>query len=144
MISQQINAGADVLLLTVGDEFKSQRVAATGDTIGTRVVCTVESTVLGTGLAVGTEGSVPSVAGIAVGIARRSVKPTPVRVENDATGDGLTAAASAALPGEGRVALGLLCTYLLTVGDCEEREREESEFWKHCRMKNNFSEAELE
>jgi hypothetical protein len=49
---------------TLGDEFEGQSIAAGGDTVGSRVVSTVDSTVGSAGLAVLARSSIPRVVGI--------------------------------------------------------------------------------
>jgi len=133
--SHEVNTRTDVLLLAVGDKFEGEGIARGGDTVGTRVVGTIESAVLGASVVVGAERGVPSVTGVTVGISLSGVEPAPVGVEDDgARARGSTSTAlRALLPGERRVALRLLGADLLCVGSSsEEGEGEERCFWEHC------------
>jgi len=67
LAGHQVNAGTDVLLGGIRDEFEGECVTASGDTVGARVVCTVESAVLRASSTIGTKRAVPGVAGVAVG-----------------------------------------------------------------------------
>ena len=49
----------------------------------TRVVSTIDGTVLGAGVAVRAQRGVPAVASVAVGVATDGVGPAPVGVEHD-------------------------------------------------------------
>lgn len=128
---QQVVAGADV---GPRNELQGECVAAGRDTIGTRIVSSVEGAVGSAGDRVGAERSGPGVAGVAVGISTNVVDPAPVGVKGDAAVyRGATASFGALLPGEGRVRFGLRCADLLTMSDGEERSREKSCFAIHGR-----------
>jgi hypothetical protein len=77
----EVNTGTDVLpVRVVRHEFESDRIARDADTIGTRVIRAFDSTVRRAGLAIGANGGVPCVSGVAVGVAVFVVGPPPVRV----------------------------------------------------------------
>lgn len=59
---EEVDAGTNVLLLALGDELESKRVAGGGDTVSARVVGTIESAVLRARRTVGAQGGVPGVA----------------------------------------------------------------------------------
>ena len=62
----EVDSGSNI---AAGLELQAQGVAGCFDAVGTRVVGTVESAVLGTCGSVGAKGLVPGVAGVAVGVA---------------------------------------------------------------------------
>lgn len=96
----------------------------------TRVVSTIDGTVLSTCVAVRAEAGVPAVTGVAVGVAASVVSPAPVGVQNNGRLLGCTAAAacaSASLPVDLRVDLGGGGTNLLSADGAQESERGESE-----------------
>ena len=96
----------------------------------TRVISTVDSTVLGASAAVRASGGVPRVAVKAVGVSVGDVGPSPVGVEHNGTrlvGAALSAGTSASLPCHLRVCLRCLFANLLSAGGSEERERSEGE-----------------
>lgn len=64
-------------------ELEGERITTGSDTVSARVICTVQSTVLGASGGIGTEGGVPAVTGVTVGVARGGVQPTPVGVKYD-------------------------------------------------------------
>ena len=64
-----VDPGTDVLLRTGSDELHGEGVATCGDTVRSRIVGTIESAVCSAGLAVGTQGGIPGVACVAVGVA---------------------------------------------------------------------------
>lgn len=76
--------------LSIGDELVGQRVARGGNTVGTRVVSTLNGAVLGASNTVRAKGGVPGVALVAVGRARSGVQPTPVGVQDNGSLSGLT------------------------------------------------------
>lgn len=68
----EVGTRADVRVRSSGDKVEAESAAAGGDTVGTRVISTIESTVLSTGGRIGAESGVPSVAGVAVGVTTKS------------------------------------------------------------------------
>jgi hypothetical protein len=91
----------------------------------TRVISTVDSTVLGASAAVRASGGVPRVAVKAVGVSVGDVGPSPVGVEHNGTrlvGAALSTGTSASLPCHLRVCLRCLFANLLSAGGSEERE----------------------
>jgi hypothetical protein len=108
---KEVHARTDV---GAGLEFEGQGVTRGSDTIGTRVVGTIQGTVGSTSLTVGAEGAIPSVTGVAVGIAGGRVQPTPVGVEHDRASLRSATRRSALGPAKGGVGLGLLGTDLLS------------------------------
>lgn len=97
------NVGA---VLALGDESEAQSVAAGGDTVGARVVGTVQAAVSGACLGVGAEGGIPLVASVAVGRAIDRVCPAPVGINSHRTSLGRARARGVACrPGHGRVSL---------------------------------------
>lgn len=133
----EVNTGTNVLpIRVVRHEFESECIAHDADTITTRVIRAVDSTVRGAGLAIGADGGVPGVSGVAVGGAVFVVYPPPVRVEHDlaVTDVGASPGRSATLEGKFWVCFGLVCTDELTQGDdSSEGESEKSSSGKHCR-----------
>lgn len=123
VIGHEVDARADV---GTRHELKREGAAGGRDTVGARVVGTVERAVLRAGRAVGAEGSVPFVARVAVGVPANVVQPTPVGVEDDLGGQVLAATAlSALLRRQSGVVLGRVGTSLLggdhgEVGKCGE------------------------
>ena len=90
----EVDTRADV---RASHELERERIARRGDTVGARVVRTVERAVGGAGRAVGAEGRVPLVTGVAVGVAGGGVEPAPVGVEDDLGVLGDTSTAGSAL-----------------------------------------------
>jgi len=82
LVGHQVETGADVLLLTLGDKAEMKRVATGGDAIGRLVLGTIEGTVLGTGHIVGAGAGVPLIAGVAV-LAIFVVDPSPIGIDDD-------------------------------------------------------------
>lgn len=96
LILHQIQPTPNILTIRpVGDELDAQLVARRGNAIGTRVVCPVETAVLGTGRSGGADGGVPFVAGVAVGRAAGEMGPAPVGVDDDGALSGGAAGGSA-------------------------------------------------
>jgi hypothetical protein len=99
-------------------------------TLHTRVVGTVDSTVLGASAAVRASSIVPSVAVEAVGVPAGDVGPSPVGVECNGTllaGAALSTGTSASLPCHLGMCLRCLFANLLSAGGSEEREGSEGE-----------------
>ena len=85
-VVHEVDTGTDVgRVWTLGDILEGKGVAGGGDTICSGVVSTVNSTVLRTGCSIRAETGIPGATVIAVGGARGSVGPTPVRVEHNGT-----------------------------------------------------------
>jgi len=85
-VVHEVDTGTDVgRVWALGDILESEGAAGGGDTIGARVVRTLESAVLRTGCSVRAESGIKGATVIAVCAARGSVKPTPVRVEHNGT-----------------------------------------------------------
>lgn len=96
----------------------------------TRVVSTINGTVLGASGAIRAKSSVPCVASVAVGVSANVVGPAPVGIKNDRTslgGTAVTTSAGAGLPVE--LGVGLSCggADLLGADGAQEGERGESE-----------------
>ena len=97
----------------LSDELEGKGIAASGDTVGTRVVGTLNSAVLSAVVSVGTKVR-PRVAVVAVLIAVYAVDPAPVGVDDDLAVDvGAATGGGTFLPGELGVAFGLLGADLL-------------------------------
>ena len=123
LVRHQVDTRADI---AARDKLERERVTAGCDTVGARVVCAVEGTVLRTSGGVGADARVPRIAGVAVGVAASGVQPTPVGVENDGSAQGLASAGRRALlRGQLRVVLGGLSSSLLSVCDGEQGESDE-------------------
>jgi hypothetical protein len=67
----------------VSNELYREISTASGDTVRSSVVRTVEGTIGGTGNGVWTKGLVPFVTCVAVGGSGGSVGPSPIRIEDD-------------------------------------------------------------
>lgn len=130
VILHHVDAGADILGLSISDESEGERFAVSGDTVGGFVVSTLEGTVLSASLVVRAELGVPLITIVAVGDVLESVDPAPVGVNHNLTLDSLAAAAGAVLPRHGRVSFLLLSTSLLAIGRGDE-ERSESKSTEH-------------
>jgi hypothetical protein len=121
VVCHEVDTRADV---RASLELESQGITRGGDTVGARVVSTIESAVLSAGNTIGAEGSIERGTGVAVGITGGGVEPAPVRVEGDRTSLGSAATRlGALLPAERRVVLSGLSADLL--GSNERNEREE-------------------
>lgn len=122
----QIDTGANVRTGALGDKLVGERVTASGDTVHTSIVSTLDSAVLGTGDGVGTEGRIPGAAGVAVGQAGGGMQPAPVGIKHDRGLLGNTSTGSGTLsPCELGMDLGGVGANLLGRGDEEEGERDE-------------------
>ena len=124
----QVDARPDVgRARGIRDEVELERAAGRCDTVGALVVRTVESAVSSAGRWVGTESSVPGVAGVAVRVPGDIVHPAPVGVEDDLAVDSRAAGFRAGLIRQGRVGLSRDGTDLLsanaTKGDESEGEQ---------------------
>jgi hypothetical protein len=134
VVLHEVDTGADVGALALGDELQGESVAAGGDTIGRLVVTAFQGTLRSAGRSVGADSGVPGVATVAVGVAVSDVNPSPVGVEGDrGAALGRAATASALLPGKLGVDFGGNVTGQLRKGSGSEREREESRT-KHLRL----------
>lgn len=101
----------------------------------TRVVSTIDSTVLGAGSAIRAGSRVPGVTVEAVGVSAGDVRPAPVGVKHNGArlcGAAVATSAGAGLPGHLGVSLGLGSAHLLSAGGPEEGERSEGECPVHC------------
>ncbi|KAJ8109446.1 hypothetical protein OPT61_g7451 [Boeremia exigua] len=133
-------------VLALGNELQGQGIVGGGNTVGTlnrqwrlaffsgskltRVVGTINGTVLGAAITIRAERRIPSVASEAVGGATNVVRPTPVGVEHNRRGLLATAVAagtSAGLPVNLGVVLRLISADLLGADGAQEGERGESE-----------------
>jgi len=100
----------------------------------TRVVSTIDGTVLGTGSAVRASRCVPRVAIEAVRVSVDNVSPAPVGVEDNGArlvGAALTTCASTSLPGQLGVSLCLLFADLLSASGPEKEEGSDDECLVH-------------
>ena len=91
----------------------------------TRIISTVDSTVLGASAAVRASGRVPRVAVVAVGVSTGDMRPAPVGIERNGTllgGAAVSTGTSASLPCQLGVCLCCRCASLLSAGGSEERE----------------------
>jgi hypothetical protein len=121
----EVDSGSNI---AAGLELQAQGVAGCFDTVGTRVVGTVESAILGTCGSVGAKGLVPGVAGVAVGRSRGRMEPTPVSVKDDALSLGCASTTgTAGRDGERGVLLRSKCTGLLSLYDRTQSEGGEGE-----------------
>lgn len=116
-------------------EFEGQGAAGGRDTVGSCVVGTLESAVLGAGSGVGAVLGVPSRAGVAVVVRVGDVvtEPSPVGVKGDFTiesGAGLVGVAL--LDGEPGVVLGINATGLLAKNGSDERQSDQGSLGEHC------------
>ena len=131
----QVDTGPDVLVGAGGHKVELERGAGSGDTVGTSVVGTVQSTVLRARGRRCADGSVPLVTGVAVGVAaggemisqrydsrsarkhlRGGVEPAPVGIENDLAVDvGAGTRRRACLPVQRRVNFCCLGSCLLGI-----------------------------
>ena len=96
----------------------------------TRIVGAVNGALLRASVTIGTEGGVPGVAVVAVGVSTDVVGPAPVGVKHDGSSLGGTAvatSASAGLPVDLGVSLSLRCADLLSADGAQEGERSEGE-----------------
>lgn len=96
----------------------------------TRVVSTIDSTVLCASSTVRAGGGVPGVTVEAVGVPGGDVRPSPVRVEHNGSSlvcAAVSTSASAGLPVKLGVSLGLLLADLLGADGSEDGERGEGE-----------------
>jgi len=108
-------------VLALGDELEVQLVTAGGDTIGGRILGTINAAVLSARLAIGADGGVPLVAGVAIGGALDAVCPAPVGVDGDSSRDGrAVAVARAPGPPQRRGSLSGERAYLLGGGASHE------------------------
>lgn len=129
LVCHEVDTRADVLALRLGDEFEGQSVAASGDTVGARVVSTVNSAARSASVRVTANAGIPLVTSVAVGITLGGVKPAPVGIESNcaAANSCATARGGTLLPREGRVCLSGAGTGLLGEGNGEVGESEESD-----------------
>ena len=109
-----------------GDEFERECVAGRGNAVCSRIISTIECTILRACGRVGAKGGIPSVTGVAVGVATDVVQPTPVGIENDGRRQGATSTTSRALlDGKCRMYFCRRCTDLLSAYNSEEDEWQE-------------------
>lgn len=111
VVLQHEQSGSDVL---ASDKAKLQGVTGCCSTVCASVVGTIKSTVCSTSLVVRAESFVPGVSGVAVGAARCRMQPSPVRIQNDFTGDIGAARGGTCLPCHRRVNFSCEGTDLLT------------------------------
>lgn len=78
--SHQINTRADVRLRAGGNEVKSERISAGGDTVRLFVFSAVQSTVCSASNCVGAVLGVPGVTCVTIGVSTNIVQPTPVGI----------------------------------------------------------------
>ena len=121
-VLHQVYAGSNVAAACAfGDKAELDGVARSRDTVRARVIGAVDSAVSRAAFGIRTDGSVPGVTGVAVGITGGCVKPSPVGIEHDGLGGRGTATGLCALGDlEGRVGLGSVGAGLLAV---HERKR---------------------
>lgn len=128
VIGHEVDTGSDVGTGALGDELERQGVIGSGDTIGPRVVGTLNSAVGGAGHRVWAKLLVPGVSSVAVGVAGGAVKPSPVGIQNDLRVlGGANAAGAASLHGHSWMNFSLVGTDLLAAdgghqtqgGECE-------------------------
>lgn len=130
VIGHEVDSASDVLLGARGHELEREGVTSAVDTIGTRVVSTLQSAVACACCGIGAELRIPGVSGVAVGVASFRVEPTPVGVEDDL---GLLSSATAGgtpLGGQGRVDFRGIGSNQLAFDAREDRE-DESKFAVH-------------
>jgi hypothetical protein len=120
----EVDSGSNI---AASFELQAQGVAGCLDTVSTRVVSAIESTVRRTSDTVGAEGLVPGVASVAVGRSRSGVEPAPVAVKDDALCLGYTPAGGASGDREGRVLLSGEYAGLLSLDDRAQGEGSEGE-----------------
>ena len=128
VVLHEVDTRADV---GARHELERERGAGGRDTVRARVVRAVEGAVLRAGHAVGAEGSIPRVTGVAVRVARGGVEPAPVGVEDDFGVLSDTAAGGTLLGGKGGVRLRHLGADLLTGHHSEESETDEGGSTEH-------------
>lgn len=80
VICHEVGTRSDV---GTGNEVQTQRIAGGSDTVRSRVVCTVESTVLSTSSISVADSGIPSVSSIAVGAGIDTMHPAPVGIQYD-------------------------------------------------------------
>lgn len=131
----EVDTGTDVgTILMLGNKLQAQAVSGGGDTVGLRVLDTLNSTVLGASLTRGADGGIPLVSVVAVLVVSDLVGPSPVGVERDLGLDSGAARLCASLDWEGGVGLSIVLTDLLsgnldgTEGEGEERRELELHF----------------
>lgn len=122
VVLHQVDTATNTLAIGVlSDELQAQSIAGGLDTVGARVLSTVNTAGTGASLAIRADLAVPLVTGVAVGVAGGGVSPSPVGVEDDATSDVAAGSTSSALlPAEGRVLLSDLATGLLGSSTCNQ------------------------
>ena len=103
-------------MLVAGDKLEVQLVARGGDTVGSRVVGTINAALLSADRVVGADALIPDVSVIAVGRSLDRVRPAPVGVEHNAGADIRAGARGTPLPVQGRVVLRLQRASLLGLG----------------------------
>lgn len=109
---------------------KAKRVAAGLNTIGRRVLSTINAA-LGRAIGVGAaDGGIPLVAAVAVGATGSNVSPAPVGINSDGSGDVGAPGGSALGPVEGGMGLGSERANSLGVGG-GHKGREGSELGEH-------------
>lgn len=124
LVIHQVDSGTDI---AASLELQAQGIARCLDTVGTRVVGTIQRAVRRTSSTVRAKGLVPSVTGVAVGRSRSGVKPAPVAVKDNALGLGCASAGRASRDGERGVLLRGECTSLLSLYDRTQGEGSEGE-----------------
>lgn len=96
VILHEVETAADVgAVWTNSHELEVELAAARGDSVGARVVGTIETALGGARLPIGAEGLVPGVSAVAVGGAVGAMGPSPVGVNHDRSADVVAAAGCA-------------------------------------------------
>lgn len=116
VVLHEIDTGANILLLAIGDKFQRKSVSAGGDTISTRIISTIEGAVLGTSRTIWAKSGVPGITSVTVGVTGGGMEPTPVGIENNlSTRDSRAATRGGTLlPREGGMSFGSVGADLLT------------------------------
>lgn len=132
VISHEVDSASNVGASALGDELEGQGVVGSGDSVCGGIVGTLNGAVGCAGDWVWAELLVPGVSGIAVGVARGAVQPSPVGIENDlGVLGGANAAGSASLHGHSWVDFSLVGTDLLTADSGQQRQGGECESGVH-------------
>lgn len=130
VIGHEVDSASDVLLGTRGHELEREGVTSAVDTIGSRVVSTLQSAVACACGGIGAELCIPGVSGVTVGVASFRVEPAPVGVEDDLSLLSSATAGGTPLGGQGRVGFRDIGSNQLAFDASEDRE-DESKFAVH-------------